>query len=92
MNNGMVQTLSGYFARRVRQEVGDDPSRQVEWPSFAALGRPPTAEEKQIGLAALARLGEQWGKHLPDRHEAALRALTAYCHTILNSADFLNID
>jgi hypothetical protein len=92
MNNGMVQTLAEHFARRVRQEAGDEPSLQVEWISLAALGRPPTAEEKQVGLAALARLGEQWARHSAGKEGAALAALTTYCHTILNSAAFLYVD
>jgi hypothetical protein len=92
MNNGMVRTLAEHFARRVRKEAGDDPARQVEWVYLAALGRPPDGEEKQIGLAALAGLGEQWARHAAGKDEAALRALTTYCHTILNSAAFLYVD
>jgi hypothetical protein len=83
MNNGMVQTLAEHFARRVRKEAGDDPARQVGWVYLAALSRPPNEEERQIGLAALARLSGRWDPQV---------ALTTYCHAILNSAAFLYVD
>ncbi len=83
MNNGMVQTLAEHFARRVRKEAAEDPGRQIEWVYLAALSRPPNEEERQIGLAALARLS---GKCGPET------ALTTYCHAILNSAAFLYVD
>jgi hypothetical protein len=92
LNNGMVRRLAECFARRVCQEAGADPARQIEWVYLTALSRPPHAEEKAFGLAALARLAEEWSKHRVDRDEAARRALTTYCHTILNSAAFLYID
>jgi hypothetical protein len=92
MNNGMVQRLAEDFARRVRRGAGTDPARQIEWVHVTALSRLPNEEEKQLGLSALARLTEQWKKHVPSADEAALRVLTTYCHTILNSAAFLYVD
>jgi mono/diheme cytochrome c family protein len=92
MNNGMVRRLADQFARRVRQEAGSDPARQIEWIYLTALSRPPREEERTLGQAALALLTEEWGKQRIDRNEAARRALTTYCHTILNSAAFLYID
>jgi cytochrome c553 len=92
MNNGMVQGLAEDFARRVRREAGTDPTKQIERVYLTALSRPPTEEEKQLGLSALTRLTEQWKKHRPEADEAALQALTTYCHAILNSAAFLYVD
>jgi len=92
MNNGMVQRLAENFAKRVRREAGTIPARQIEWVYLTALSRPPTEEEKQLGLSALARLTEQWKKQRTNEDEAALQALTSYCHTILNSAAFLYVD
>jgi hypothetical protein len=92
LNNGMVRRLAERFSRRVRQEAGSDPERQIEWVHLMALSRPPSEEEKTLGQAALARLSKGWSKHPADREEAGQRALTAYCHTILNSAAFLYID
>ncbi len=66
--------------------------RQVEWVYLTALSRPPSEEENRLGVAALDRLAGEWGKQPANRDEAAQRALTTYCHTILNSAAFLYID
>jgi len=92
MNNGMVRGLAEEFARRVQKEAGDVPARQVEFAYLTALSRPPDADESKLGISALAQLKEQWGKRLANKDEAALRALTTYCHTILNSAAFLYVD
>ena len=97
MNNGMVQQLAEQFAQRVSREVGAEPSKRVERVYLIALSRFPNDEEKQIGLKALSQLTEQWannpaaaGKIDPDavRH----KALTTYCHAIMNSASFLYVD
>jgi mono/diheme cytochrome c family protein len=92
LNNGMVRQLAERFARRVGQEAGADPARQIEWVYLTALSRPPCEEEKMLGQLTLANLVKEWGKHQVGRDEAAHRALTTYCHTILNSAAFLYID
>ena len=95
MNNGMVQQLTDDFARRVNKEAGADPARQIERVYLIALSRLPADEEKKIGLAALKKLTEQWAKQpagKKDKDDIALRALTTYCHAILNSAGFLYVD
>jgi mono/diheme cytochrome c family protein len=95
MNNGMVHELAGHFARRVQREAGDDPPNQVERVCWIALGRPPTKEEKAIGVDALIRLAEEWSKHPAGRgkpDEARLKALTTYCHAIVSSAELLYVD
>ncbi len=90
MNDGTVHELAEHFARRVRREAGADPARQIERTYLIALSRPPSAEEKEVGLAALARITAAWSKADPDA--AAARALGVFCHTLLNSATFLYID
>jgi hypothetical protein len=92
LNNGMVRGLAEDFARRVHKEAGNNPARQVEWVCLIALSRPPNAEESKLGISALAELTEQWSRRRANKDEAALRALTTYCHTILNSAAFLYVD
>lgn len=92
LNNGMVRQLAERFARRVRQEAGSDPARQIEWVYLTALSRPPCEEEKTLSQLTLTNLAKEWGKHQVGKDEAAHRALTTYCHTILNSAAFLYID
>jgi mono/diheme cytochrome c family protein len=97
MNNGMVQQLAGDFARRVSREAGIDPVHQLERVYWIALGRPPSGTEKAIGRDALRKLAGQWAKHLAaagksDLNTARLKALTTFCHALMNSADFLYVD
>jgi hypothetical protein len=91
MNNGMVLRLAEYFAGRVRREAGADPAKQVEAVYLTALSRFPTDEEKQVGVAALEKLAGRWAEN-GDRATAGLRALTTYCHAVVNSAEFLYVD
>ncbi|MBI3408293.1 MAG: PSD1 domain-containing protein [Planctomycetes bacterium] len=97
MNNGMVQELAEHFAKRVSREAGTDPAKRVEGVYWIALSRLPTGEEKQIGMDALNKLTERWNKQLAaagktDREEATMKALTSYCHAIMNSASLLYVD
>ena len=97
MNNAMIQTLAEGFARRVKAEVGDDSARQVEGASRIAFGRPPSDEEKTLGVAALTRLTGGWRSQRaveakPGADDSAARGLASYCHAILNSANFLYVD
>jgi hypothetical protein len=93
MNNGMIHELAEHFAKRVSQEAGADPAKQVERAYLLGLSRLPTKEENRAGVAALHRLSEEWAKSLPTQHEALeLKALTTFCHALVNSAGFLYVD
>jgi hypothetical protein len=93
LNNGLVEQLAGDFAKRLRREAGDDLGRRVEAVYAIALSRSPTAGEKKLGTEALAKLAGEWaaGGKL-DRDAAELKALTTYCHAVMNSAAFLYVD
>jgi hypothetical protein len=95
LNAGMVHELAVQFARRVIRKAGTDPAKQVELVYAIALSRSPSDEEKTLGKAALVKLTAEWHKH-PDeaaRSDAAgLKALTTYCHAIMNSAGFCYVD
>jgi hypothetical protein len=93
MNNDLVLRLADAFARRVAKEAGPAPADQVERAYLIAWCRPPSPEEKQVGLDALTRLTRQWaGEGKPDGVPAGQRALASFCHTLLNSAAFLYSD
>ncbi len=97
MNNGMVQELAGHFARRVRREAGADPAKQVETAYWIALSRPPSAEERKVGVGALRTFADGWEKHLAaagkaERDAAGRKALATFCHALMNSAGFLYVD
>jgi hypothetical protein len=89
LNNGMVRTLAEHFAWRVHREVGDDVRKQIDRVYLIALSRPPSDEEKQAGIDALATLKKRWANSDKD---STMQALTSYCHTIVNSAAFLYVD
>src|SRR5947208_13742357 len=97
MNNGMVYQLAEHFAARVSRAAGLDPAKQIEKVYLIALSRPPSDEEKEIGVAALRKFADRWAKHFtaagkPDREAAGRKALTTFCHAIMNSAGFLYVD
>ncbi len=97
MNNGMVFELAESFAARIRKEVGSDPELQIQRISLIAFGRLPDDEEQQIAREALTQLETKWTLHLTstgaaDSEVARQKALTAYCHAIMNAAEFLYID
>jgi hypothetical protein len=89
MHNKQVHQSAQAFAARVMAILGDkankDCGRQVEAVYELALSRPPTDEERTLGMQALVALALQWDND-------ALAALETYCHTVLNSAAFLYID
>ncbi|WP_197442796.1 PSD1 and planctomycete cytochrome C domain-containing protein [Lignipirellula cremea] len=95
MNNGAIRGLSQHFAERVAQHTAD-PSGQVALAYLTALSRPPTADELSLGTETLLALTEQWRKSPPTTGEASLTveqlALAVFCHTLMNSAEFLYID
>jgi hypothetical protein len=90
MNDALVRESAATFARRVSREAGADPTQRIERAYWIALSRPPTAEERRLGLRALEELTESWAKH--GQKDAAERALATYCHALLNSAAFVAID
>jgi mono/diheme cytochrome c family protein len=97
MNNSMVQQLAEHFAHRVRREGGTDLTKQIERIYLIALTRLPSDEEKRLGLDALGQLADTWAKQMavsgkPDMEAVNLKALTTFCHAIVNSASFLYVD
>lgn len=91
-NNAQVYQLAGGFADRIIKEAGPEPTRQIDRAYWTALGWPPTQEEKDAGLEALAQFRASWMRSGKKSEEIGRKALTDYCHTIFNSAAFLYID
>jgi len=97
MNNRMVYELAEQFAARVTREAGTDPAQQVERAYLIALSRTPSEEERALGVEALNRLVAEASPQSatagnPDPESARVKALMAYCHAIMNSAEFLYVD
>ena len=82
---------------RLRREAGRDLAKQIERTYLIALTRLPSDEEKRLGLDALDKLADTWAKQMavsgkPDMDAVNLKALTTFCHAIVNSAGFLYVD
>jgi hypothetical protein len=97
LNDTAVREMAAQFADRVHQVAGDEPTRQVQRIYWTVLSRPPNAEEQAACVQTLMRLAEEWTRQLatsgnPSKSEAAQKALTTLCHTVINSAVFLYID
>ena len=91
MNDGLVHKLAEQFARRVLKEAGANPDQQIDRAFLIALSRPPTAEEREVGLRAL--------RESPAVNPTAKQAptdpfprLVALCRALVNSAAFLFVD
>ncbi len=100
-NDARVRELSASFAARVAAEA-DNPTAQVERAILLAFGRPASSEERNWGVQALADLTEAWQRRSTSQdgnndntanpNTALQQALVSYCHTLLNSAEFLYVD
>ena len=90
MNNAQVHEWAEALARRVETEAGPAPAEQIETMYWIALSRPPADEERNLNLAAWAKLTEAPGES--SAKTTAFAALTKLCHTVLNSAAFVYID
>jgi len=97
LNNGMVYDLANRFAQRVQKEAGPDWEKQVNRVYEISMNRAPTHEEHTLGVEALKQMTAIWkqssGKPGPNPYDSPeLKALSGFCHAILNSAGFLYID
>ncbi len=57
LNGQLVLTQSGKLAERVKREVGDDVSAQVQRMFLLVLGRQPTDAERRLSTAAIEKDG-----------------------------------
>ncbi len=91
LNNSTVYELAEDFAGRLEKEAASDANRQIEQAYWIALSRAPSEEEKRVATEDLLKLKQTAAKQ-GDSEKAAHQALTAFCHTMLNSAAFLYVD
>jgi cytochrome c553 len=99
MNGSMTWDLSRYMAGRVLDEADGSLERVVDLIYLRVFTRPPTDEERDIGLRAIEEFRKGWPARLEADADAAPRAATArwlgvanYSHALLNSAEFSFID
>lgn len=96
LNNASVYEWAGQFAARAWQQAGDDTADRINFIHRTAFGRKPSDEELAVAIDAIHAFERQWKMKLgttPESAEASARkALTNYCHAIMNSAAFSYID
>ena len=92
LNAPFVWEQAERFAQRVRDRAGGDPGLQIESVYQIALSRPPTAEEREIGLSFLGRRGadaSDAGKQ--SGHLDAPSPLVRYCHSVMSLNEFIYV-
>ena len=92
LNSPFVWEQAERFAQRVRKRVGDDPGHQIEAAYGIALSRPPTAEEREIGLSFLGqrRAGAPAASAETGSPESP-GPLVQYCHSLMNLNEFIYV-
>ena len=90
LNNATIYGLAGDFANRLEKEAGSDSRREIEHAYWIALSRAPSPEEMRVATDDLLKLKQAAAKDA--KGDAEHQALTAFCHTIINSAAFAYID
>ena len=96
----MLRENARFFAGRVMDAVGEKQvEKQVERLYLMALSRYPTQEERATAVEEITDLTRKWGDHFekkvpegPKAARARWEALAIFCHTILNSAEFIYVD
>jgi hypothetical protein len=98
-NGQRVRESSRYFAGRVVDSAGEDIVSQIDRVYLAALTRLPTDQERNVATETLRQLSHEWLDYLhknapeePRQAKAQWLALATFCHTILNSAEFIYVD
>ena len=105
MNDPLVLEWSRAFASRVLNDGGLSLDQQVDRAYRLALSRPPNTEEREAVQDFLRRqsalLGERLARNekppLPDQLPAGMDAARAaafvdFCHSLLNSNEFLYVN
>ena len=92
LNAPFVWEQAERFAQRVQDRVGGDPNLQIESVYRIALSRPPTVEEREIGLSFLGQ--PPAGGAEASREQGSLDApspLVQYCHAVMNLNEFIYV-
>ncbi len=97
MNSPFVVARSKSMAGRLVSEVGEEPAVLLDRAWRIALGRAPSAEETEAGVAFLNEQTEHFRATLPKAdHQADLAphvaALATLCQALVSSSAFLYVD
>jgi hypothetical protein len=89
MNNPFALAQTQFLARRVMQQGGDTDAARIDWLYRLLLCRAPTAEEVEIGKAALEDARKPNGS---DEQVKPEQPWEAYCQVLLCSNEFMYVD
>ena len=81
LNHPFALAQTKALAERLLRETPDDDTARIDWLSARLFARPPSAEEKQIALAEIAR----------SKTDAAA-AWEQYCQVLLCANEFIYVD
>ena len=93
-NGDFVNRQARHWARRLVEEAGSDPNRQIERAYRLALARPPTEKERRSLIEFRARESKKLRQEQPDLlpDEVEHKALVQICRVILNLNEFVYTD
>ncbi len=92
MNNARIYELAGDFAQRVLEHSGNDPAAAIGRVYRTAFSRSPTEQEQAEATQTLGELQQLWLRSGVAQERAFHLALTTFCHTAINSAEFRYVD
>jgi hypothetical protein len=84
LNAAFVRKQAELLADRVTREAGSDAAAQVEHLYKIAFSRPPTTEERILGMSFLATSNDSQGSD-------GRRGLVNYCHAIMGLNEFIYV-
>ena len=84
LNAPFLWQRAALMAERIEREAGKAPDTQVEYIYEVAFARPPTDEERRLGI--------QFLKQTPDKDDKSGKSvLVHYCHAIMGLNEFIYI-
>ena len=84
LNASFLWQRAAAMAERIEQEAGPEAGDQVEHIYEVAFARPPTDEERMLGM--------QFLKQTPDKDsKSGQHVLVHYCHAIMGLNEFIYI-
>ena len=94
-NSRLTNNCSQRMAARILSSAGAVPMAQLRAAYRVAFARTPTPEEEREDIATLLALRQRWKEEVgkaADEDEAAQKALSTFCHALLNAPEFIYVD
>ncbi len=91
LNDRFLLEQAEHLAARVSGAAGSDSAKQIELAFRITLGRLPRDAEQVACVEFLRRQLQHYSEEKLPADQAALKALTQVCHTLLNTSEFLYV-